>query len=121
MPGYCAWNALPSFSPTGRSIAEYSTTLPSRLAASISCGVMATGSGAAALTGAAKSEKPSAADPLIASRLDRFRRAILVLVYRLSARQRSGGKVSHTCVPGEKADCGEVTARKLVPSDVSST
>jgi hypothetical protein len=50
--------------------------LPSRLAASISCGVIATGSGAAALSGAAKAANPSAADPLIIPRLENFRRVI---------------------------------------------
>ena len=44
---------LASFSPTGRSIEEYSTTLPSLRAASSSAGVIDTGSGAAARDGAA--------------------------------------------------------------------
>ena len=50
MPGYFASNALPSFSPTGRSIDEYRITLPSFFAASIRSGVIETGSGPRAST-----------------------------------------------------------------------
>src|SRR5471030_605522 len=72
MPGYCASNALPSFSPTGRSIDEYRITLPSRRAASTRSGVIATGAGAAATTRVANALNPSAADPLMSSRRDNF-------------------------------------------------
>src|ERR1700744_1724574 len=63
MPGYFASKALPSFSPTGRSIDEYRTTLASLVAASISDGVIATGSGLAALTDAANAVTPRAVAP----------------------------------------------------------
>ena len=53
-------------------MAEYSTTFASLRAASISSGVIATGSGAAALRGAANAVSPSAAEPLITSRRDGF-------------------------------------------------
>src|ERR1700721_2070555 len=69
MPGYFNSKALPSLSPTGRSIDEYRITFPSLVAASINCGVIATGSGLAALTEAANAVTPRAAVPLIASRL----------------------------------------------------
>jgi hypothetical protein len=85
MPGYFASKALPSFSPTGRSIEEYRITLASFLAASISCGVIATGSGAAALRGAANAVSPSAAEPLMTSRRDSFLFFIASSSFPLSA------------------------------------
>jgi hypothetical protein len=48
----------------------YQTTLPSRLAASISAGVMAVGSGAAARSGAAKTDSPAATEVLRMVRLE---------------------------------------------------
>ena len=74
MPGYCASNALPSFSPTGRSIDEYRITLPSLRAASTRSGVIETGAGAAAVTRVAHALNPNAADPLMRSRLENFLR-----------------------------------------------
>src|SRR5580704_3495945 len=68
MPGYFASNALPSFSPTGRSIAEYRITLASLVAAAIRSGVIAVGSGAAARSGLANTVRPRAAEPLMTSR-----------------------------------------------------
>src|ERR1700710_2778970 len=68
MPGYCASNALPSFSPTGRSIDEYRITLPSFFAASTRSGVIDTGAGAAAITRVANAVSPSEAEPLMTSR-----------------------------------------------------
>src|SRR3954470_1757016 len=74
MPGYCASNALPSFSPTGRSIDEYRISLPSFFAASTRSGVIATGSGAWARTGEANTAPvASAAAPCRMSRLESFR------------------------------------------------
>jgi hypothetical protein len=40
---------------------------------------------------------------------------------RLSARQRSAGSVSQTSVPRGTLICVDVTARNVVPSDVSTT
>jgi hypothetical protein len=54
----------------------YQTTLPSRLAASISAGVTAVGSGAAARSGAAKTESPAAAEVLRMVRLETVREGI---------------------------------------------
>src|ERR1700676_3065023 len=70
IPGYCASNAFASFSPTGRSMEEYTTTLASLRAASTSAGVIDTGSGPAALDGVATAQSPKATEPLIRSRLD---------------------------------------------------
>src|SRR3979409_446906 len=70
MPGYFASNDLAIFSASGRSTEEYQTTLPSRLAASISAGVTAVGSGAAARSGAAKTDSPAAAEVLRMVRLE---------------------------------------------------
>src|ERR1700704_702312 len=70
IPGYRASNAFASFSPTGRSMAEYSTTLASLRAASTSAGVIDTGSGPAALDAVAAAQSPSATEPLIRSRRD---------------------------------------------------
>ena len=44
----------------------------------------------------------------------------LIIFYLLSARQRSGGNVSQTSVPLGMTVCGEVTARNVVPSEVST-
>src|SRR6185436_11030056 len=50
MPGYLASNDLATFSASGRSTEVYQTTLPSFLAASMSCGVTALAGGAAERT-----------------------------------------------------------------------
>src|ERR1700761_6545449 len=68
MPGYLASNALPSFSPTGRSIDEYRMTFPSFLAASIRSGVIDTGAGLCASTRVDSADSPSAAELLMTSR-----------------------------------------------------
>src|SRR6478735_11569937 len=74
MPGYAASKALPSFSPTGRSIDEYKISLPSFFAASTSAGVIATGSGVWARTGEANTAPAaSVAAPCRMSRLESFR------------------------------------------------
>src|SRR5882672_6644797 len=65
---------LTSFSPTGRSIEEYRITFASLRAASISVDEIDTGSGAAALSGAANMVAPRAAEPLMRSRLLRVLR-----------------------------------------------
>src|ERR1700709_2416208 len=91
MPGYCASNALPSFSPTGRSIAEYRITLPSLRAASTRSGVIDTGAGAAATTRVAHALRPSAADPLMISRRDGLFRIVglLFVIARSEATKQS--------------------------------
>src|SRR3978361_1153997 len=102
MPGYSPSNALPSFSPTGRSIDEYRITLASLLAASISFGVIAVGSGVAALRGLAKIVRPRAAEPLtISRRLILFR--IVVLLCRRHCEKRSDQAI-RLLVAGE-VDC----------------
>src|SRR5271163_1304314 len=68
MPGYFASNALPSFSPTGRSIDEYNITLASLRAASTRSGVIEAGSGPAAFTVVANAARPKAAEPLMTLR-----------------------------------------------------
>src|SRR5580692_187422 len=73
MPGYCVSKALPSFSPTGKSIAEYSTTLASFFAASISCGVIASDGGASARAAEANAgPSATALAPFKISRLESF-------------------------------------------------
>src|ERR1700743_3289959 len=67
IPGYFCSNALPSFSPTGRSIDEYRMTLPSFFAASTSSGVIATGAGLCASTRVDSADSPSAAAALMTS------------------------------------------------------
>src|SRR3954465_5562109 len=98
---YFALNEPAIFSDTERSIEVYQTTLPSFFAASISCGVIASAGGAAARNGEANTVPSAAAvDALRTSRLESpglvcgLFIAILPLLfrYRLSARQRSGGK-----------------------------
>src|SRR3954468_741332 len=71
MPGYLASKPRATRSDTGRSMAAYQTTLPSFLAASISAGVTAVGSGAWARAGLAKTVAAAPADALSRSR--RFR------------------------------------------------
>src|SRR3954471_20912365 len=87
MPGYCASNALPSFSPTGRSIDEYRITLPSFFAASTRSGVIDTAAGAAAITRVDHAVRPSAAEPLMRSRRDNFFR-IVGLLFVIARSQR---------------------------------
>src|ERR1700742_817614 len=69
MPGYFASNDFPTFSASGRSTEVYQTTLPSFLAASISCGVISVGGGAAEST-CVENALPaaSALDPISRSR-----------------------------------------------------
>src|SRR5580704_11146971 len=87
MPGYFASNALPSFSPTGRSMAEYRITLPSLLAASTSSGVIATGGGASARAGEANTApSANAVVPFKTFRLENFL-AIIVSSMLLSAQR----------------------------------
>src|SRR5262245_2583371 len=69
-PGYLASKALATFSASGRSTDVYQTTLPSRRAASINCGVMEAGSGGAALSGDANVLAARAAVPCNNLRLE---------------------------------------------------
>ena len=65
MPPNFSLKAAAIFSDTDRSIEVYQTTLPSFFAASISCGVMASGGGAAARAGEANTvPSASAVEPL---------------------------------------------------------
>src|SRR3954447_14052497 len=71
MPPNFALNEAAIFSATGRSIEVYQTTLPSFLAASINCGVMASAGGAAARSGDANTVPSAAAvDAFRISRLE---------------------------------------------------
>ena len=106
-------------------MAEYSTTLASFFAASTSCGVIATGSGAAAFSGAANTLSPKrgrAFDDVASGKVSAAssRPSTFASCYRLSARQRSGGSVSHTSVPLGTAVSVDVMTRNVVPSDVST-
>src|ERR1700688_1303354 len=88
MPGYFASKALASFSPTGRSIAEYMITLPSLVAASTSSGVIATGGGAAARAGEANTAlSASAVVPFKTFRLENF--LAIIVSSTLSPAQRA--------------------------------
>src|SRR3981081_2619122 len=78
MPPNFSLNDAEIFSATKRSIAVYQTTLPSFLAASISCGVMASAGGASARTDDANTVPSASAfapfsEPLRTSRLESFR------------------------------------------------
>src|ERR1700722_3102779 len=85
--GYFASKALPSFSPTGRSMAEYRITLPSLRAASTSSGVIATGGGASARTGEANTApSASAVEPFRRPRLESFV-IFIASVFLLSAQR----------------------------------
>src|SRR6266851_8806317 len=88
IPGYCASKALPSFSPTGRSMAEYSTTLASFFAASINCGVIACAGGASARAADANTvPSANAVEPFSTSRRESlclFIASILLLRILLS-------------------------------------
>jgi len=83
--GYCAWKALASFSPTGRSMEEYRTTLPSFLAASISAGVIGVRLGQSRLQRRGEQGQTEAAEPLTTSRLESFRFLIASSLFLLSA------------------------------------
>src|SRR4051794_2730913 len=100
MPGYCASNALPSFSPTGRSIDEYRITLPSFFAASTRSGVIDTGAGAAAITRVANAVSPSEAEPLMTSRRDNFFR-----ITQVSHSSLRGAKRRSNPDLGQELDC----------------
>src|SRR6185437_8923828 len=68
-PGYFASKDLPIFSASGRSTEVYQTTLPSFLAASISCGVIALAGGAADMAFVEKAAPAtSALEPISTSR-----------------------------------------------------
>src|SRR5882757_6679302 len=104
-------------------MAEYSTTLASFFAASINCGVIATGGGAWARAGEANTvPSANAVQPFNTSRLEIFFFFIASSLpgYRLSARQRSGGRKSQTSLPLATAFSVAVTIRNVVPSDVST-
>src|SRR5215213_247316 len=80
------------FSDTERSMEVYQTTLPSFFAASINCGVMASGGGAAARAGVANTvPSASAVEPLSEvfrmSRLDNFRFCIAFSSASLTAQR----------------------------------
>src|SRR6478736_2139085 len=110
MPGNFASNDLAIFSATGRSIDVYQTTLPSRRAASTSCGVICEGSGGAARIGDANAVAANAPVLSRSLRLESLR-GIAFLPVRLAAallwrgpksyypgnaRQRSNGIRNHT-------------------------
>src|SRR5215468_2936617 len=120
MPGNFASNDLATRSAADRSIEVYQTTLPSFLAASIRAGVIGSAGGAAALIGEAKTARPAAPAPLRTARRDGFLIAFSldrVLSFQpVSARQRSGGRCSHTDDPCATFSSGEVTTRSCVPS-----
>jgi len=107
-----------------RSIDEYRITLASFFAASISCGVIETGRGRFGAHRRRKyGAKRTVVAPLRMSRLEVFAfssRPRFVSCYRLSARQRSGGKVSQTSLPLATAVSVGVVTRKAVPSAVST-
>ncbi len=133
MPPNFSLNEAAIFSDTDRSIEVYQTTLPSFFAASISCGVIASGGGASARAGEANTVPSASAveacsEPCSTSRLESFRvfiassasSLLAQSLYRLSARQRSGGSVSQTSVPlGTAVSVGVVT-RNAVPSAAST-
>src|SRR5271166_6351381 len=73
MPGNFVSNDLAIFSATGRSTDVYHTTLPSRRAASISCGVICEGSGGAARMGEANAVAANAPVLRKTSRLESLR------------------------------------------------
>src|SRR5262245_47469875 len=113
-------------------------TLPSFLAASISCGVMVVAGGAAARTLAGVTSAPAAAtadDALSTSRLDHVGFCIAILLvtpvsvafqnslhnhHPLSARHRSAGMSSQTEAPWGMFSAAEATTRICVPSAVST-
>jgi hypothetical protein len=99
--------------------------LASFFAASINCGVIASGGGAAARAGEANtvpSANPVALWSILRLESFGFRMVPIYLFsnYRLSARQRSIGNVSQTSVPFGTAVFVEVMMRSTVPSDVST-
>ncbi len=110
-------------------------TLPSFLAASISCGVTALAGGAADATEANALDATSAVEPLITSRrenvaflmvasslnsLSLFAVLAEILPYPLSTRQRSGGRCSHTEAPCGMFSAAGTTTRIWVPSGTST-
>src|SRR6266404_3944440 len=102
MPGYFASNDRAIFSASGRSTEVYQTTLPSRLAASISAGVTAVGSGAAARSGAANTDSPAAAEVLRMVRLEIVREGIR---YRLLGHCERSEAISTIGTSSTGRDC----------------
>src|SRR6266404_1035215 len=106
MPGYFASNDLAIFSASGRSTEVYQTTLPSRLAASISAGVTAVGSGAAARSGAANSTAPVCAQaPAEALRMVRLEIVREGIRYRLLGQCERSEAISTIGTSSTGRDC----------------
>src|SRR5712691_5380595 len=109
-------------------------TLPSFLAAAMSCGVIAVGGGAAAKTLAGDASAPTAkaVEPLRTARREMSGLFIVVVslqlrerllaapVHPLSTRQRSGGRWTHTDAPCGIFSAADATTRNGVPSAIST-
>ena len=102
-------------------------TLPSLLAAAISAGVIAVGSGGAARSGVANTVIAAAPEALSMSRRESRENcpARMCLLpgcgrQRSSTRQRSAGRRSQTRLPCAMLCSGAVTTRSMVPSPSSA-